>query len=924
MSSQITKEDLLNFTHQLHCQLRSSKGIKLTGLPALNEIENILFFRFIEEIKDITGIPDEYKFTTICEKYATDEKRNENKKIPYLGDRNCFKLWCEFYDITDKNCVLFKYLGNQQIKKYIKSSISKVSAFVEKKEACQTIQILFNMVYNKFKNITFDSKFYDMFGAAHEEFKTNEHGNGGKHTGQHFTPMDIKKLVVEELDIKSNEIYYEPCAGTGGFIHTFDKYIREKEGDEKAKKFKSNIYANECNPEMIKPLMINMLLHNIPVDNIHEEDSLSYSNIVEMKNKVDVIGTNYPFGMSNTIDLNDYHEEKNYWGCLIKGKNVIKNSSGQFIIHIYNSLKDGGRAGFVSDRGIIFNGDDKSWEATLRKFLMDNTNLYKIWLLPTGVFPYTSFATCVIFIKKGEKTKQVKIYEGKFKDDKKKTGLYIEKEPLKIFDRKELKANGYSLKLEEKKEELKKGWVKLGDVIELQPKSKHKASEATDDGKYNFYTSSVQIKKSNYNDYIDECIVIGSGGNGSLFIDKNFSCSADNFIFKPINVNLKYIYYYLKINFNTLYELYKGGGLKHLSQVDLKDFQIPSISLEHQEEIVKFLDEQFELYDINQLTKGIKDIQLFDLLLNKNYDLFADVLHLIYRKMELDVLQKQMEKDKKAVFNLSLSNMNTKEYKLGDIVEFNIGGTPSTKNSDYWDGEYNWCSISDLNGSYIENTEKKITKKGIENSSVKLIEKNSIMVSFKLSIGKVGIAKKDMYCNEAIMFFKHENESTNKYLMYYFNYINFSKGLTGGCIGTGSLNKDILKNLIIPIQSMKEQEVLVKQIESIEKDQKTHLEYAKIIQSKIDMIENIINKQNKISLDEKDNEKNNEKDNDKYDEDSSKIVKRTKSTKSSKSSESSKSTKSSKKIIKEETYDEEEIIDEEDIIEEKHKVKKNK
>lgn len=178
MSSHITKEDLLNFTHQLHCQLRSSKGIKLTGLPALNEIENILFFRFIEEMKDITGIPEEYKFTTICEKYASDEKINDDKKIPHLGDRNCFKLWCEFYDITDKNCVLFKYLANNQIKKYVKSSINKMSAFVEKKEACQTIQILFNMVYNKFKNITFDSKFYDMFGAAHEEFKTNEHGNG--------------------------------------------------------------------------------------------------------------------------------------------------------------------------------------------------------------------------------------------------------------------------------------------------------------------------------------------------------------------------------------------------------------------------------------------------------------------------------------------------------------------------------------------------------------------------------------------------------------------------------------------------------------------------------------------------------------------------------------------------------------------------
>ena len=72
MSTQISKEDLLNFTHQLHNKLRGAKGIKLTWLPALNEIENILFFRFMEEIDEIKDIPDDISFTTICEKYATD------------------------------------------------------------------------------------------------------------------------------------------------------------------------------------------------------------------------------------------------------------------------------------------------------------------------------------------------------------------------------------------------------------------------------------------------------------------------------------------------------------------------------------------------------------------------------------------------------------------------------------------------------------------------------------------------------------------------------------------------------------------------------------------------------------------------------------------------------------------------------------
>jgi len=131
-----------------------------------------------------------------------------------------------------------------------------------------------------------------------------------------------------------------------------------------------------------------------------------------------------------------------------------------------------------------------------------------------------------------------------------------------------------------------------------------------------------------------------------------------------------------------------------------------------------------------------------------------------------------------------------------------------------------------------------------------------------------------------------------------------------------NISREMLKNLIIPIPSMKEQENLVKQIESIEKDQKTHLEYSKIIQSKIDMIENIIKKQNKISLEKKEENKidnfdsvNNTDENDEDDEDenNSKIVKRTKSIKN---------IKSSKKIIKEESEDEEEI-------ESKPKSKKN-
>ena len=149
----------------------------------------------------------------------------------------------------------------------------------------------------------------------------------------------------------------------------------------------------------------------------------------------------------------------------------------------------------------------------------------------------------------------------------------------------------------------------------------------------------------------------------------------------------KYIYYYIKLLQYKLITKEEDGGIQrgqgqpHVYASDMDSLQIPSLSLDHQQEIVDFLDAQFELYDINLLAKHIKDMPLFNLLIDKKYDLFADALHLIYRKMELDALHIKMDKDKKAVFNIRVNGLDYKEYKLGDVVEIEFG-TRITKGQD--------------------------------------------------------------------------------------------------------------------------------------------------------------------------------------------------------------------------------------------------
>jgi type I restriction enzyme S subunit len=90
----------------------------------------------------------------------------------------------------------------------------------------------------------------------------------------------------------------------------------------------------------------------------------------------------------------------------------------------------------------------------------------------------------------------------------------------------------------------------FSEIFEFLQKSKRKAGDSNDYGKYNFYTSSFVKKKSDFCDYNEKCLILGTGGNASIHIDDNFSCSADNFVckIKVENIDIKYIYYYILNN----------------------------------------------------------------------------------------------------------------------------------------------------------------------------------------------------------------------------------------------------------------------------------------------------------------------------------------------------------------------------------------
>ena len=152
---------------------------------------------------------------------------------------------------------------------------------------------------------------------------------------------------------------------------------------------------------------------------------------------------------------------------------------------------------------------------------------------------------------------------------------------------------------------------------------------------------------------------------------------------------------------------------------------------------------------------------------------------------------------------------------LGEVCKFDIGGTPSrSKNEYYENGKHLWVSVRELNGRYIYDTKEKLTDLGVQKSSVKLFEKETILFSFKLSIGKTAIVGNPLYTNEAIagILSKNNDILNNKYLFYYLTINDFSK-LGSGILGNGSLNKTSLEQIQIQIPSLERQQEIVEYCE---------------------------------------------------------------------------------------------------------------
>ena len=146
--------------------------------------------------------------------------------------------------------------------------------------------------------------------------------------------------------------------------------------------------------------------------------------------------------------------------------------------------------------------------------------------------------------------------------------------------------------------------------------------------------------------------------------------------------------------------------------------------------------------------------------------------------------------------------------KLKDAFNLQMGKTPARADLSLWGGNNKWISIADIGSAkkYISSTKECITDEGVSRSGIKVVPKGTVIMSFKLSIGKTAIVSEDMYTNEAIMAFIDNGTFCidPNYLYHLCCGTDWTQGGNKAVMGL-TLNKATLSEMEIELPTIEEQ-----------------------------------------------------------------------------------------------------------------------
>ncbi|EAH8125645.1 restriction endonuclease [Campylobacter jejuni] len=652
--------------------------------------------------------------------------------------------------------------------------------------------------------------------------------------GQFFTPIQICEFIMYSLPLqemlsKSSKALrvIDYACGAGHFLNTYANELKRYLTEDELKEHYKNIYGIEKEYRLSKVSKVSSAMYGQNEINILYADALASFELANTNNlegekakpqiesnSFDLLIANPPYSVKGFLEtLSD--KSKNTYKLFNDDINIETNNSIEcfFCERANQILNDNAKAAIILPSSIL--NKDSIYKNT-REILFQNFDFIAIVELGNQTFGATGTNTIILFLRKKETFKQEN----------------------------HLISQDYSL---------------IKERIEAE---NLKDNESFYQNYLSAYCDFRKFDKELYSNFL----------NGNL--DSNL---AELEAFKDYRNAFRQTSDYKKLKESKIYkeskdkqDLEDKAFLAYAQAIEKDKLLYFSLSLNQEVLIIKspsdikeqkkFLGYEWSNRKGDEGLKELHEPYLSPLFERGNPQNETKLNTLIYKSFlnTLDVIPQELQTYatkarlvdmidfEKVEFNKAISlNPKTQReeiksqyplVKLKICGDFFMGGTPSRKNINYWNGDIKWLTISDYsNRQVIMDTKEKITREGFKNSNAKMIQKGAVVVSIYATIGRVGILGEDMTTNQAIVAIIPNEEFINKYLMYAIDYFKFQ--LYNEVITTSqqNINLGILQNMVIPKPPLEIQKQIVAECEKVEEQYNTIRmsveEYQKLIKA---------------------------------------------------------------------------------------------
>lgn len=265
---------------------------------------------------------------------------------------------------------------------------------------------LLYQVAEKFANIDLhpEAVSNNQMGLVFEELIRKFAEISNETAGEHFTPREVIRLMVNLLFIEDDEVLakpgvvrtiYDPTAGTGGMLSVAGEYLEEHNPQARL-----TMFGQELNDESYAICKADMLIKGQDVANIVAGNTLADDG--HPHKKFDYMLSNPPFGVEwkkVEKEIRKEFESQGYNGRFGPGLPRVSDGSLLFLLHLISKMRPahegGSRFGIVLNGSPLFTGGAGSGESEIRRYVLENDLVEAIIGLPTDMFYNTGISTYV-------------------------------------------------------------------------------------------------------------------------------------------------------------------------------------------------------------------------------------------------------------------------------------------------------------------------------------------------------------------------------------------------------------------------------------------------------------------------------------------------------------------------------------------------